>query len=383
MLANGTVVNTWGVASPGADGAGFYNPEGIVAVGSNTVYVADRGRQEVDQYTVSGTYVRSFEPPVLSSRLPVSVTADRAGNVYSVDRDGGKIDVFTPTGGFIRSIGTGRLRQPTDAAVDAAGNVYVAETTDRRVSKFAPNGGFIAIYDRAGARTFAPVGIEVAPSGDLYIADGAFAGNGAILRVRDGPVAPLLGKVVNAAVVKGTVLVSLPAGASAAKAGTAQKGQPFVPLSGARQIPVGSVLDTSRGTARLTSATGSGSKTQSGNFAGGVFQVLQSRKRSQKGLTELRLKGSSFAPCKAKGAQAIAAAKSKRKIRRLRGNAKGRFRSRGRYSSATVRGTDWTVTDRCDGTLTTVKRGKVAVRDFRRHKTIIVRRGKRYLARAR
>jgi len=31
----------------------------------------------------------------------------------------------------------------------------------------------------------------------------------------------------------------------------------------------------------------------------------------------------------------------------------GRFRTRGRYSSATVRGTDWTVTDRCDGTLTT------------------------------
>jgi hypothetical protein len=40
------------------------------------------------------------------------------------------------------------------------------------------------------------------------------------------------------------------------------------------------------------------------------------------------------------------------------------------------------VTDRCDGTLTKVKRGKVAVRDFRRNKTIILTRGKRYLARA-
>jgi hypothetical protein len=47
-----------------------------------------------------------------------------------------------------------------------------------------------------------------------------------------------------------------------------------------------------------------------------------------------------------------------------------------------VRGTVWTVADRCDGTLTTVKRGKVAVRDFRRRKTIVVRAGKRYLARA-
>jgi hypothetical protein len=47
-----------------------------------------------------------------------------------------------------------------------------------------------------------------------------------------------------------------------------------------------------------------------------------------------------------------------------------------------VRGTKWTVTDRCDGTLTKVKRGKVAVRDFRLKKTIILRRGKSYLARA-
>jgi hypothetical protein len=46
-----------------------------------------------------------------------------------------------------------------------------------------------------------------------------------------------------------------------------------------------------------------------------------------------------------------------------------------------VRGTKWSVEDRCDGTLTKVFEGKVAVRDFRRHKTITVRAGKSYLAR--
>jgi ferric-dicitrate binding protein FerR (iron transport regulator) len=67
-------------------------------------------------------------------------------------------------------------------------------------------------------------------------------------------------------------------------------------------------------------------------------------------------------------------------IRKLRGNGRGRFRTRGRYSAATVRGTDWTVEDRCDGTLTRVKRGRVSVRDFRRRKTVTVRAGKSYLA---
>lgn len=38
--------------------------------------------------------------------------------------------------------------------------------------------------------------------------------------------------------------------------------------------------------------------------------------------------------------------------------------------------------DRCDGTLTKVTRGRVAVRDFRRKKTVLLRAGKSYLARA-
>jgi hypothetical protein len=79
---------------------------------------------------------------------------------------------------------------------------------------------------------------------------------------------------------------------------------------------------------------------------------------------------------------ASAAQLSRRTIRRLRSNANGRFRTRGRHSAATVRGTVWITADRCDGTLTTVKRGKVAVRDFRRKRTITLSRGKSYLARA-
>ena len=141
---------------------------------------------------------------------------------------------------------------------------------------------------------------------------------------------------------------------------------------------------------RVTSARDSSAKTQSGNFSAGIFQVLQSRKVKAKGLTELRLKGSSFKRCAPAGRgkrrgrrSSIEAHDAARTIRRLRGSANGRFRTRGRNSSATVRGTVWTVTDRCDGTLTKVTRGKVAVRDFRAKKTIVLRSGKRYLAKAR
>lgn len=201
------------------------------------------------------------------------------------------------------------------------------------------------------------------------------------------PPPPVLGKAVNIAPVKGEVFVSVPAGTARASASVpGLKGRRFVPLSQARQIPVGSILDTRKGTVRMTTASTAPGRTQSSDFLSGVFQVLQSRNRSARGLTELRLKGSSFRACGARSSakrsssRAQTARRSRRTIRRLRGSGSGRFRTRGRYSSATVRGTDWTVSDRCDGTLTRVTRGRVAVRDFRRRKTVRVRAGKSYLA---
>ena len=112
-----------------------------------------------------------------------------------------------------------------------------------------------------------------------------------------------------------------------------------------------------------------------------MFQVRQSAATRERGLTELRLSGSSFSGCKSRKA-ANASARSRRSVRRLRAKGGGRFRTRGRYSSATVRGTTWTTTDRCDGTLTAVSSGRVVVRDFRRKRNVLVRAGKRYLARA-
>jgi hypothetical protein len=60
----------------------------------------------------------------------------------------------------------------------------------------------------------------------------------------------------------------------------------------------------------------------------------------------------------------------------------GKFRTKGRFSSATVRGTVWDTIDRCDGTLTVVKRGTVDVYDNHKRKTIRVHAGHSYLAKA-
>jgi hypothetical protein len=53
----------------------------------------------------------------------------------------------------------------------------------------------------------------------------------------------------------------------------------------------------------------------------------------------------------------------------------------GNNSVATARGTAWVTKDRCDGTVTRVREGAVAIRNRRTGKTVIVRAGGSYLAR--
>jgi Ca2+-binding RTX toxin-like protein len=155
--------------------------------------------------------------------------------------------------------------------------------------------------------------------------------------------------------------------------------QRTVPLKDRLRIPVGSKVDARRGRVGLSSATGRGR--QSADFSGGSFRVSQGRHRA---LTELRLVAGDFSKCRRptrRGRQGVARASQRRRIaRRLNVRARGRYRARGNHSAATVRGTVFTIADRCDGTLTVVKSGSVRVRDFTRNRVVIVRAGERYLA---
>jgi hypothetical protein len=201
---------------------------------------------------------------------------------------------------------------------------------------------------------------------------------------------PAIGKTVNASLISGTVFVRLPHAGGGGAGGSTGPG--FVPLTAARQLPVGSQVDARAGTIQLVSASAHAGKTQTGTFGGAVFGLAQSTKGPQKGLTILSLlEGAfpgapSYATCRTHhaddGTRGTAAALGGRVLQLLHATAKGRFRTRGRYSAATVLGTAWDTADRCDGTLTYVRRGTVDVNDFVRHKTVAVHAGHSYLARA-
>jgi hypothetical protein len=208
----------------------------------------------------------------------------------------------------------------------------------------------------------------------------------------DGSLPPVPGKTFDARVVSGDVFIKYQPGTGPRAGVTPPKG--FVALKGAANIPMGAQLDTRKGRVAVTSAHDtSGSAGQTADFYDGLFAVNQSVPKTKPAkpkvlITDLVLKGepprSECAPIK--GASAAAAKKKKRGAKSvlggLWGNGKGKFRTDGKYSSATVRGTIWLTQDRCDGTLTKVKRGTVSVRDFKRRKTVSVKAGHSYLARA-
>jgi hypothetical protein len=123
-----------------------------------------------------------------------------------------------------------------------------------------------------------------------------------------------------------------------------------------------------------------------GDFTGGIFQMLQDR--TQKGLTQLTLMNtlsrSKVCASVGKGGKAsIAARKVANKVLGLlKSTDQGRFSTRGDYSAATVRGTQYSVQNTCAGTLTTVQRGSVVVNYFRRHQNVVVTTGHAFLAQA-
>jgi uncharacterized delta-60 repeat protein len=192
---------------------------------------------------------------------------------------------------------------------------------------------------------------------------------------------PVLGRQGVATPKRGIVRVRLP--------GTKK----FVPITDVSAIPNGTEIDARRGRVLLTVLHDATGRLDGAVFYAGRFIFHQGKGKVP--ITTLRLSGGSFAACgkraAARRAGAVASAaqrkrsKGRKPPRKLWGDGRGRFRTKGRYGAATVRGTKWLTADRCDGTLVRVERGKVDVEDLIRPRVKIkrIRAGGQILVRAR
>ena len=249
---------------------------------------------------------------------------DAASTACKLDGPGGAIGVFGPC----TSPATFSGLAPGDyvfsvRSLDAAGN---AETTQR---------AFTVTVVQQGPQTHVPdIGPPVTP-----------------------PPPPVANQSVDIKPVSGTVLVKLP-GAKV-----------FVKLNPSL-IKNGAEVDARSGVVEITRSDGDHAR-----FYDGIFKLSHSG-----GFTVLTLTEKLTGCPKARKSSASAAAK-KPKTRKLWGDGKGKFRTKGQYSAATIRGTRWLVTDTCTTTVTNVAQGVVEVQDFAKKKRVLVKAKKSYTAR--
>jgi hypothetical protein len=206
-----------------------------------------------------------------------------------------------------------------------------------------------------------------------------------------GNVPPVAGVNAVVTLVSGDVFVKLPVHTPLGFAGMRAPFQDsgFVPLKGVASVPVGSTVDARKGELSMQSAangyapTSRAARRTQARIRAGIFAIKQARlkqraKRSASISTDVGLvtPAGAAAPC-------ASSRSSKGIVRSLSVAAKGVFRALGGAATATATSATFVTTDRCDGTLTQVGKGKVSLAVKGRSKPVTVRGGSAYFAKAR
>ena len=317
----------------------------------NLWYAAAASPGYIGRVTPAGV-VTAFSTGVTPGSNPQGITAGPDGALWFTEKSASAIGRITTSGEVSEyTDGISANSAPFGIATGADGNLWFAENNNPgRIGRVVP--------DSAGASAPAGTGAAGTPAAptQLTLPPAAATPGPAVL--------PALGRTIVVAASSGVIRVRRPGQRT------------FRVVSDGAVQPTGTEIDARRGTALLTTALGGG-RVQHASFRGTYFKVRQSRGR--RGLTDIVLTTGAAARTGA----ARAAAVTRRKPPSLWAHdSHGRYRTFGRNSIATVRGTTWRTTERADGTLTQVIAGAVSVRDLRRHRSTLVRAGHRYLARA-
>ena len=211
----GVVTTFAGTAGVGgqANGTGpnaqFSGPVGLAVDGSGNLFVADGDNNTIREITPAAV-VTTFAgiPPFngTSFSCPAGEAVDGAGNIYVADAFNSTIRKVTPQnylipGSVVTTLagtagvkgaanGTGLAAQfntPYSVAVDANGNIYVADTGNNTIRKITPAAVVTTLAGTAGVRGssdgdvsngnpsaasfWAPEGVAVDSSGNVYVAD--------------------------------------------------------------------------------------------------------------------------------------------------------------------------------------------------------------------
>ncbi len=191
FAGNGTIGGS--ADGVGAD-AGLSQPRGVVADAAGNVFVADTFNSTIRKITPDGNVTTlaggvatpgNIDGASSDARFfePQAIAVDAAGNLFIADTGNRSVRKLSPSGIVTTLVGADAgLGRIEGIAVDQAGTVYVSDRENHVIQKISADGvvsdlaGMRRLFggvDGAGtqARFYAPRGLAVDSSGNVYVAD--------------------------------------------------------------------------------------------------------------------------------------------------------------------------------------------------------------------
>jgi DNA-binding beta-propeller fold protein YncE len=189
------------VGRGGGSGMGFSRAVALALGEGDTVYVLNRGAEQIKDMpwnrTQVGTRVGKFTiGPVPGDEefvadfsrpgdgpgqliWPAGIALDRQENVYVTDEWLNRVSVFDKDGNFLRDWGMsgsddGEFNGPSGIAIDPQDVLYIVDSRNHRVQKFTKEGRFLSTWGSLGSgkgQLNAPWGITLDQPGNVYVAD--------------------------------------------------------------------------------------------------------------------------------------------------------------------------------------------------------------------
>jgi streptogramin lyase len=174
----------------GVQPGSFWGPRDLAVAPNGNVVVSDAGNKRIQVFDSEGRFITMFggdgtDPGKLKE--PVGLAVDSEGNVYVADTWNHRIQKFDsqykPVAQFpVAGWESQSVANKPYLSVDSTGRIYFTVPEKRQFVVIRPNGQQEGVKGAQGtdpASFGLPVGIVVAPQGDVYVAD---TGNSRILK---------------------------------------------------------------------------------------------------------------------------------------------------------------------------------------------------------
>ena len=170
----------------GMSGQGFWTPQDFALADDDTVFVINRGAEELGQriskVTLDHQFLGQFGAFGRGDGQfvwPRSIALDGAGSVYATDDFLNRVSIFDPDGTFQCSWGEagdgkGQLNAPSGMAFDADENLVMVDALNHRVQRFTKDGKYLGGFGCQGADDGLfnmPWGLCLDDCGNIYVAD--------------------------------------------------------------------------------------------------------------------------------------------------------------------------------------------------------------------